>query len=62
MLERSGAKRTGPVSDGSPSTHTVRSLSRGESWIPSAKFHASERPSAAVPTPADQRHDVMRSW
>ena len=32
--ERSGANATGPSSCGSPSTHSVRSLSRGASWTP----------------------------
>ena len=45
-----------------PSTHTVRSLCGGASCTPVTRFHATARPSIAVPTPADQRHAVSRAW
>ena len=59
----SSAKVTGPTSLIVAPAHTVRSLSVGESWTPATRFHATgPPPSAAVPTPADQRHEVWRAW
>ena len=35
---------------------------RGASCTPVTRFHATARPSVAVPTPADQRQAVSRAW
>ena len=48
----------GPGSVGSPATQIVRSLELGGSLIPLTRFQAKERPSRAVPTPADHFQDV----
>ena len=55
-------KETGAGSSGSPSIQIARSLFAGGSLIPSTRFQASARPSAARPTPADQCQLVCRFW
>ena len=57
------SKSTGAGSRGaSPSTQIARSLRSGGSLTPSTRFQATARPSAAVPTPADQLQTVWRGW